>query len=143
VINEAQIKTKRILVVEDEPHISEICQLIFGDEGFYVDTAENGQTALEILRQTEYDILFVDIKMPLMSGIELYNCLDKELPQLTKSVVFTSGDVMNNDVTAFLAKTNRPFLPKPFTIKELKTIIETAMGKETHDSANKLPMQVA
>ena len=142
-INETQTKTKRILVVEDEPHISEICQLIFGDEGFYVDTAENGQAALEILRETEYDILFVDIKMPLMSGIELYNHLEKVLPHVTKSIVFTSGDVMNNDVTAFLAKTNRPFLPKPFTIKELKSIIEAAIGKAADDSTNKLPMQIA
>ena len=106
-----QTKTKKVMVVEYEPGISEICELALGDEGFQVDTAENGNVALNMLRRMEYDLCLIDVRTPLMNGIEFYQHLENEYPQAVNKIVLTTGDVMNGDVMAFLAKPTDPFCP--------------------------------
>ena len=132
-MEKALTKGKRVLVVEDEPGISEICELVLGGEGFQVDTAANGSVALNILRRTEYDLCLIDIRTPLMNGIELYQHMEGECPQTVSKVIFTTGDVLNSGVMEFIGKTSRPFLPKPFTVDELKTIVVTALDLN-HDA---------
>lgn len=71
-----------IAVVEDEPAISEICQRVLTEERFEVDTASDGRTAHAMISSREYDSYFVDIRMPLMDGKELYESLQKKFPHI-------------------------------------------------------------
>ena len=119
---------KTILVVEDEPVIAKVCSRALSTEGFQVEVAENGKVALEILDQKEYDLCLVDIRTPSMSGIELYEHLEEKHPVMTSRIIFTTGDVMSGNIKAFLEKTNRPYLPKPFTPDELRAIVRTSLG---------------
>jgi CheY-like chemotaxis protein len=80
---------------------------------------------LNYLRLKEYDLCLIDLRMPLMDGIELYQHLEAESLQIANRVIFTTGDIMNKSVMEFIGKTQRPLLPKPFTIDELKNIIRT------------------
>jgi DNA-binding response OmpR family regulator len=120
--------SKRILVVEDEPGISRVCAQTLGAEGFLVDTASNGKVALDMVREKKYGLCFIDIRTPEMNGIELYQQLEEEHPEAVNKVIFTTGDVLNGNIQAFLEKANRPFLPKPFTPDELRTIVRTVLG---------------
>ena len=58
-----------ILVVDDNPEIREIIQVLLGGEGYLVETAGNGVKALEMLENREYDLIILDIMMPGMDGI--------------------------------------------------------------------------
>lgn len=119
--------TKRILVVEDEPAISQICRRILTRDGFEVDTAINGEVAREMLGERDYTLVLMDIRMPVMSGKEFYRILESQYPQLVDRVIFATGDVIGGATTKFLEKSGRPFLPKPFTPDELKTIVRETL----------------
>ncbi len=114
---------KRILVVEDEPAICELCRRVLADEGFEVNIAVNGKIAQDMIEKQKYQLFLFDIRTPEMSGIELYRWLEKNHSQLASRVIFTTGSVIGQDTNSFIEKTGRPFLPKPFTPDELKTIV--------------------
>jgi DNA-binding response OmpR family regulator len=114
---------KRILVVEDELAISEACRRVLTSEGFEVDIAVNGSVAQDMLEEKQYDLCLLDIRTPVMNGKELYLWLEEKHPKLASRVIFTTGDVMGGDTITFIGQTGRPFLPKPFTVAELKAIV--------------------
>ncbi len=121
-------KGKRGLIVEDEPSIARMCTRALGLEGFEVDVASDGKAAQT--RFTEngdvYDLCLIDIRTPGMNGIELYHHLQKSGSGMISRVIFTTGDIVNEEIKTFLEKTGRPFLPKPFTLDELRSIIKMA-----------------
>ncbi len=114
---------KRVLVVEDEPAISDVCRRVLTGEGFEVDIAVNGKVAQGVIDKQQYDICLIDIRTPAMNGIELYQWLEEKHPKVTNRVIFTTGDVMSGDVKDFLEQTGRPYLPKPFTPDEIRSIV--------------------
>ncbi len=118
---------KRILVVEDEPAISQVCLRVLTSEGFEVDIAVNGEVAQEMLGKKDYDHCLIDIRTPIMNGKQLYQCIQEKHPELIDSVIFTTGDVMGGDTQSFLQQSGRPFLPKPFTPDQLKIIIRETL----------------
>lgn len=124
---------KRVLIVEDEPVISEVCRRVFSGEGFEVDISVNGKVAQDMIERKQYNLCLIDIGTPKMNGKELYQWLKEKHPQVTKEVIFTTGDVMAGDTQSFLEQTGRPFLPKPFTPGELKAILTEALKKTTKD----------
>ena len=118
---------KRILVVEDEPSISQVCLRTLVSEGFDVDIAVNGVVAQDMVAKKEYDLCLLDIRTPVMNGRELYHHLKEEHPELINKVIFTTGDIMNSKLELFLKEAGRPFLPKPFTPDELRAIVRQAL----------------
>ena len=120
------ISAKKILVVEDEPSISDVCRRVLTSEGFKVDIAVNGKVAQDMMGKKEYDLCLIDIRTPKMNGKELYQWLKEKRPKLTNEVIFTTGDVMSGETQAFIEQSGKPFLPKPFTPDELKAVIREA-----------------
>ncbi|MBI2980298.1 MAG: response regulator [Chloroflexi bacterium] len=118
---------KKILVVEDEPAISQVCQRVLTSEGIEVDIAVNGKVAQAMIEKKQYDLCLVDIRTPVMDGKELYHWLQDKHPQLAGRVIFTTGDTMGGDTQSFLEQTARPFLPKPFTPDEIRTVIREVL----------------
>lgn len=114
---------KRILVVEDEPAISQVCHRILTGDGFEVDTAINGEVAQEMLGERDYTLVILDIKMPVMGGKEFYQFVKSQYSQLVDRVIFATGDVIDSTTRNFLEESGRPVLAKPFTPDELKTIV--------------------
>jgi DNA-binding response OmpR family regulator len=131
-MKEQKVKTpesdvKRILVVEDEPAICTLCQRVLTREGFEVDIAVNGKEAQDMIEKRQYDLYLLDIRMPVMTGKELYQWLQEKHPQLISRVIFTSGSVVTGDTQSFLEQTGRPSLPKPFTATELIVIVRETL----------------
>jgi DNA-binding response OmpR family regulator len=124
----ASSREKRGLVVEDEPNIAKMCIRVLRAEGFDVDMAVDGNVAQVLLRKNTYDLCLIDIRTPGMNGIELYHQLEDDCPEMTNRVIFTTGDVINDNIKAFLEETGQPFLPKPFTPSELRSKIRTAFS---------------
>ncbi len=118
---------KKILVVEDEPAIAQVCLRTLTSEGFAVDIAVNGEVAQDMLGKKDYDLVIIDIRTPVMNGRQFYQCIQEKHPKLANRVVFTSGDVVSGDTQSFLEQTGRPFLPKPFAPDDLKTIVRETL----------------
>ena len=120
---------KRILVVEDEPGIREVCQRTLTSQRYHVDFAINGATAEDMLMQKDYDLLLIDIKTPVMNGKELYKNIEGRYPKLLDRIIFITGDVISNDTQGFLKQAGRPFLLKPFTPDELQAIVRENLSR--------------
>ena len=121
---------KRILVVEDEPAISQVCLRVLTSERFEVDIAANGELAQAKLQgKDDYTLILIDIRTPVMNGKELYQWIKEKYPELTNGVIFTTGDMMGGDTQSFLEMAGRPFLPKPFTPDELRTTVQQALSE--------------
>jgi CheY-like chemotaxis protein len=118
----------KILSVEDEPGIREICQRVLTGQGYRVDFAGNGVAAESMLMKEDYDLLLVDIKTPVMDGKQLYHYIEDRYPQLASRIIFTTGDVISDDTQSFLKDAGRPFLLKPFSPDELRDLIEETLG---------------
>lgn len=120
---------RRILSVEDEPSIRQVCQRVLTSQGYQVDFAQNGVAAESMLMKADYDLLLVDIKTPVMDGKQLYRYIEKRYPKLANRVIFTTGDVIGDDTHRFLEQTGRPFLLKPFSPDELKAMVRGTLGR--------------
>ncbi len=124
---------KCILVVEDEAAISQVCLRVLTGEGFEVDIAVNGKVAQDMIEEKQYDLCLIDIRTSEMNGIELYQWMEENYPQLSSRVIFTTGDVMGGDTQSFLEQAGRPFLPKPFTPSEIRAVLREALRQMEND----------
>jgi len=122
-----KVGKRLILVVEDEPAISQVCLRTLTADGFEVDIAVNGAIAEGMLAKKKYDLCLIDIRTPIMNGRELYQHIEEKYPKLTDKVVFTTGDVLDEKLTSLLNGTKRAYLPKPFTPDELKAIVRQVL----------------
>ncbi|MFC2059939.1 response regulator [Chloroflexota bacterium] len=136
-MNKSSPGSQKVLVVEDEPVISQICRIVLTGEGFEVDVAVNGDVAQEMLTKKDYDIVLIDVRTPVMNGKELYQYICEKHPELTRRVIFTTGDVTAGKTQQFLGESGRPFLPKPFTPGELRTVFREAVEEIEGDSAKR------
>lgn len=118
---------RTILVVEDEPSISRLCHRALTGKGFEVDTAANGRIAQLMVDKKSYTLCLIDIRTPEMNGIELFSWLGDRYPEMTKRVIFTTGDVLRGNTVHFIKQRDMPFLPKPFTPSELQTIVNNVL----------------
>jgi PAS domain S-box-containing protein len=125
---------KRILIVDDEPTILDLLIMILEDMGHLVDTAANGEEACRKVLANQYDLVITDVKMPRMSGIDLYRTLLSERPGMIGNVVFISGDLMNEETARFLSEVNARTLAKPLEIPELVQVVEEALAASAEGS---------
>ena len=118
---------RRILVVEDEPAICDLCRRVLTSERFELDIAVNGKVAQDMIGEKQYHLFLFDIRLPVMTGKELYLWLKEEHPYMTGRVIFTTGSVISEDTVTFLKQSGRPWLPKPFTPDQLKGIVRETL----------------
>ena len=79
----------KVLIVDDEPHIRYLLELTIEeleDDGVELITADNGETALEIIRSEKPEIVFLDVMMPKMSGFDVCNAV-KNNPELSDTYI--------------------------------------------------------
>ena len=119
----------KILAVEDEPGIRQVCHRVLTSQGYQVDFAGNGVAAESMLMKEDYDLLLVDIKTPVMDGKQLYHYIEDRYPELVNRVIFTTGDVISSDTQDFLKQTGRPVLLKPFSPDELSALVRGTLGR--------------
>ncbi|HEX7364714.1 MAG TPA: PAS domain S-box protein [Dehalococcoidia bacterium] len=115
---------KSILIVEDEPAICDVLVRVLSEDGHRVDIASSGKEALRKLKKKVYNLFIVDLKMPEMSGRQLYKIMQDKHPNTADRVVFITGDTVTPETQNFLTSTGRPYLRKPFDYKELIKMAE-------------------
>jgi len=122
-----KIAKARILVVDDEPTNLQYLSDALEGQGHEVETVGNAGDALKKIDEGGYDLLLLDIKMPGMSGMELYKRIQKVAPSLADRVVFITGDVMGADTEDFLFNTGAPYITKPINSGRLLETINRVL----------------
>ncbi len=112
---------KDILVIDDEQVILDSVVKIGGSEGFTVDSADNGQAALEKLEGNDYRLIVSDIMMPVMDGFALLDELSSR--NISTPVIMTTGYSTFDNAVNSLYRGAIDFIPKPFSIEELVSAI--------------------
>jgi len=117
----SQKKNGKILVVDDEACVRVLLEKVLTQMGYSVETiGDPGMVRDKLDSGVIYDAILLDIRMPGMSGTELYFRILEKAPALKNKIIIVTGDVMGLDVKAFLDQNNLPFLSKPFDITLLK-----------------------
>jgi two-component system NtrC family sensor kinase len=123
-----------ILVVDDESVILDLIVDAFGRANHKVDTASSGREALEKLERRSYDVLLLDLKMPEMDGRQLYDAIKDRWPDLSRRIVFASGDTLCPETQTLLARSGCPCVDKPFRLEALENAINSVAddaGRQT------------
>ncbi len=123
-------KIKRILIVEDEPAICQMCLRTLTAEGFEVDIAVNGTIAGRMLGEVDYDLCLIDLRTPIMNGKQLYQVIVEKNQKLIGGAIFTTEDRADVATKHFLESASRPSLRVPFTPDELKNIVQETLNQQ-------------
>ncbi|HEX9912010.1 MAG TPA: ATP-binding protein, partial [candidate division Zixibacteria bacterium] len=113
-----------ILVVDDEESILDLLYDFLKGKGYYVDTARTGQEALRKLKAETYDLIICDLKMPNLSGQQLYTEINKIKPELLSRIIFFTGDTVSPPTESFLKLTGNKVISKPFDLNWLLSFIQ-------------------
>ena len=114
-----------ILIVDDEKNYLIILKALLASEGYEVITEVNALNALQLLKETDFDLVITDMKMPKMDGIELLNevkKIDSELPV----IIMTAYGTIEMAVEA-MKKRAYDYITKPFRNEELKQTVRKAL----------------
>jgi len=118
----------RILVVDDESSLRLVLSEVLGDEGYQVTSAASAEEALELFEKQRFELVFCDIVMPGMSGIELLQQVKQHYPQ-TEVIIITSHASLETAITA-LRTGAYDYLLKPFESLDLiASFAERALSK--------------
>jgi two-component system, OmpR family, response regulator ChvI len=123
--NKTKSKTDRkILIVDDEPDITESFGLALEDSGFEVDKYNDPAIALASFKPNVYGLLILDIKMPKMDGFELYEKI-KKIDNKVKVFFISAFDIDRAEISKKYPDLKiENFLPKPIQIPELIKRVE-------------------
>ena len=108
------VDSLKILVVDDEASVRVSLQRYLATRGHQVETTASGEDALGRLKSGSYDAVIVDMRMPDLSGEQLFERLRSNDPAHAERVIFTTGDLVGDQMRRFLDGTGRPCVPKPF-----------------------------
>ena len=125
-----------ILVVEDGQSQREILRDFLRDEGYPVSEAENGESALDQLRENYFDLVLTDYKMPGMDGMVLLQAAKQLNPEIDV-VVMTAFGTIEAAVRAMKAGAS-DYIAKPIDLDELQLLIERISGRRTIIRENKM-----
>ncbi len=117
----------KILIVDDERAIRRALREILEFEDFQVDEAENGKEGLEKATSTSYDIIFCDIKMPMMDGMEVLDALIKA--KVETPVIMISGHGNIDTAVQAIKKGAFDFIEKPLDLNRILVTIRNAKDK--------------
>ena len=131
----------KILVIDDERAIRNSLKEILGDEGYDVDVAEDGPSGLAMVDKERYNIIFCDIKMPGMDGIEVLDKLNEE--GIDSAIVMISGHGDIETAVDCIKKGAFDFIQKPLDLNRILITIKNAgekvsLVKETRQLKKKI-----
>jgi two-component system alkaline phosphatase synthesis response regulator PhoP len=115
---------KRILIVDDEPHMTLVLKLYLQRAGYEVDTVMNGKVALDSVLKNAPDALVTDIQMPIMTGKELCLAIEEQLPQ-RGFPIFVMTSMTDREHRDWTQKINNlKFLEKPLSMRAITRELE-------------------
>lgn len=128
------MKPLRILIVEDDKVSLTVLGLMLKEKGHFVESAANGSEALALHAKNQYDVIFMDIQMPIMDGIEATAKIrEREGNQQHTPIIALTAYALAGDREKFLSYGLDEYIPKPIKMDELFPIIEEVVNRSRSD----------
>jgi two-component system response regulator PilR (NtrC family) len=119
--------TRNILIVDDNPNMSTLLSDILEIFDFKGNYAGDGDEALDKLRKEKFDLVFTDLRMPKMGGMDLLKAIKAEHPEMPVVVVtgYSEAETRNE----VLSEKADGFLSKPFRVNDIQTLLTSLLGQ--------------
>ncbi len=128
----------KILVAEDEPQLLRVLTVAMEHAGYDVDPVDNGLKAVEHAKENSYDVIMLDIMMPVMDGITALKKI-RESGDKTYILMLTAKAEVDDRVTGLDSGAD-DYLTKPFSLKELLARLRSKERREDDFTPNKLEL---
>ncbi len=127
----------KIIVIDDEAIMRDGSSRILTKEDIEVVTAENGETGLDLVRESPntFDVMLLDLMMPGMSGMEVLEHVREIAPSLL--VIVVTGYATVDTAVEAMKKGAYDFIPKPFTPDQLRIVVHRALEKKALEEETK------
>jgi hypothetical protein len=114
--------SKRILIAEDSSVIQNLTRKILSQQNYQIDTVKNGKEVLDKLAKGSFDLVLMDIHMPLMDGMECAREIRKTNQQMP--ILAITGNANNYTMDDFKAAGINDFLPKPLNYDQVVGMVK-------------------
>ena len=111
---------KTILIIEDDPALADISTNMLAVFGFASSIAQSGNEAVEKLKNDKYDLILLDLTLPDITGVEVYQKALSGNSYYLNKVIFTSGYHATDEIRDFMDSDQQTFLQKPFALDSIK-----------------------
>jgi CheY-like chemotaxis protein len=119
-----------VLLIEDEPAVMSLVRAVLEGHGYAVVPTESGAEALLLLENGNFHGVISDMRTPGgVDGAQVYAWIASHRPELSRRLVFITGDVANEETAATLRSTGAPCVEKPFRVRDFITVVENTLGK--------------
>src|SRR5262249_34175551 len=129
-----RLKGLRLLVADNDDRVRRSAHTILGRLGCVVETARDGQEALTMARLSTYDVILVDIRLPDLSGYEIYRRLRQAQPQARVILMTTYGYDASHSIVKCRQEGLRDVLYKPFRVDQLLAALENPTAGEVQNT---------
>lgn len=126
---QAQAPMLPALIVDDDPDVAQALTDMLSKEGFTVERVTTGHDALARLATEMWEVVFLDVRLPDLSGPDIYARLEQDRPDLAERVVFVTGGVWRSDSRLRDQLPARPVLAKPCTQPQLRTVLREVRSR--------------
>ncbi len=120
----------KALVVDDIQDNRDVLKVLLTNIGSYVDCVENGKEAIDRIRQDDFDIIFMDMRMPVMNGEEAIKIIRKEFDQDQLKIVAVTASVFNQLKGKYQKLGCQGYISKPFRSEQLYACLNNLLGVE-------------
>ena len=127
---------QKILVIDDEESICRALSTIFKDEGFETISASRGEVGLEILDKEKPSMVFLDIWMPGMDGLEVLQKIKETFPELP--VVMISGHAAISTAMEATRMGASDFIEKPLELEAIMKVVHRVLGNGENEPENSI-----
>lgn len=125
---------RKALVVDDEESNAALVRRVLAGAGYDVESTTLSRRALVMIERTAYDAVICDVKMPELSGQELYGRICQIRPEMARRFIFITGDIDGEETRQFLDDTRCSYFMKPFNLERLTAAVEMVTGSRTPDT---------
>jgi signal transduction histidine kinase/ActR/RegA family two-component response regulator len=129
-----QTRRRNALVVDDEESNAALVRRVLAGAGYDVESTTLSRRALLMIERTAYDAVICDVKMPELSGQELYGRVCQMRPEMARRFIFITGDIDGEDTRTFLSETRCSYFMKPFNLDKLTAAVDTLTGVRSPDT---------
>jgi signal transduction histidine kinase/CheY-like chemotaxis protein len=127
-------RRRKALVVDDEESNAALVRRVLAGAGYDVESTTLSRRALVMIERTPYDAVIADVKMPELSGQELYGRACQIRPEMARRFIFITGDIDGQDTREFLDETRCSYFMKPFNLERLTNAVDILTGSRTPDT---------
>ncbi len=118
-----------LLVVEDDEVVRAMVVRVLEQAGYQVETSMDGLSALKKIGAKDYDLIICDVRMPRLSGIDLYQRLTSERSEAPSRFLFITGDTVSVETVGFIEANRIAYLGKPFEIRDLLEAVQRELER--------------